>query len=137
MAVVTVAAVFGLAGCDRNDHTTIGQKVDSAVARTEQAASDVKAQVNEHMPRAEQSARNAGATIAEKVDDITITAQISAGLAKDPDLSAIKIDVDTANGAVTLHGPAITEQARERATVIAKSIKGVNSVDNRLTIKAS
>lgn len=138
LVVLTAAAVaFGLAGCDRNDGTTVGQKVDSAVARTEQAAADAKAKVQDGMPRAEESARSTGNAIAEKVDDLTITAQVSAGLAKDPDLSALKINVDTTSGAVTLNGPATTEQARERATVIAKSIKGVTSVNNQLTVKVS
>ncbi len=68
----------------------------------------------------------------DKVDDATITAQVSAGLAKDPDLSAVKINVDTRNGAVTLNGPAPNLAAKDRAQTIAKSIKGVTSVTNLL-----
>ena len=72
-----------------------------------------------------------------KVDDMAITASVASGLAKDAELSAIKIDVDTKNGKVTLYGPAPSAAARDRATTIAKSIKGVSSVDNKLVIKAS
>jgi osmotically-inducible protein OsmY len=72
-----------------------------------------------------------------KIDDVAITASVSAGFAKDADLSAIKIDVDTKSGMVTLYGPAPTVAARDRATTIAKSIKGVNSVDNKLVVKGS
>ena len=73
-------------------------------------------------------------TVMDKVDDATITAQVSAGLAKDPDLSAVKINVDTQNGAVTLNGPAPNLAAKDRAQTIAKSIKGVTSVTNLLVI---
>ena len=64
-------------------------------------------------------------------------AQISASLAKDPDLSAVKIDVDTANGRVTLKGPAPSAVARERAEGIAKAVNGVSSVNNQLVVSAS
>ncbi|MEP6965178.1 MAG: BON domain-containing protein, partial [Polaromonas sp.] len=46
-------------------------------------------------------------------------------------------NVDTKNGAVTLNGSAPTEVAREKAGNIARAVKGVNSVDNKLVVKAS
>ena len=66
-----------------------------------------------------------------------ITASVAAGLIKDPDLSALKIDIDTKKGVVSLYGPAPSEAARMRATDIAKAVKGVSSVDNKLTVKTS
>lgn len=85
---------------------------------------------------AESSAKELARKAAETLDDVAITTAVSVGLAKDPDLSAIKINVDTKNGAVTLSGPAPTEAARDKAGSIAKAVKGVNSVDNRLVLKA-
>ena len=76
-------------------------------------------------------------SIAGKVDDAAITASISAEFAKDADLSAIKINIDTMNGNVTLNGPAPTVAARDKATLLAKSIKGVASVSNKLTVNPS
>ena len=73
------------------------------------------------------------ATPAPKIGPIT--AAVSTGLAKDPDLSAIKIDVDTKGGQVTLSGPAPNAAAKARAEEIAKSVKGVSAVDNRLELK--
>jgi hypothetical protein len=58
-------------------------------------------------------------------------------LLRPPDLSAIKIDVDTKSGRVALHGSAPSVAARERATMIALGVKGVAGVDNRLTIKSA
>ena len=80
------------------------------------------------------NAHEMGTAAMSAMDDATITAHVSSGLAKDPDLSAIKIDVDTRAGAVTLSGPAPNASARERAEMIAKGVKGVVSVTNNLKV---
>lgn len=95
------------------------------------------ASVKEEAQKAEVSGQKAADSVAGSVDDMAITASISAAFAKDSDLSAIRIDVDTKNGNVTLSGPAPTASARDKATAIAKGIKGVSSVDNKLMVKAS
>ena len=141
------ALVLGLDRLWRNEEPTVGQRLDSAVEKTEQAAADARAKPR--LPWKKADARiDQSAERAEiwrrtwvnlpsrpptprwtKVDDATITAQVSAGLAKDPDLSAVQINVDTQNGAVTLNGPAPNLAAKDRAQTIAKSIKGVTSRD--------
>jgi hyperosmotically inducible periplasmic protein len=68
------------------------------------------------------------------VDDAAITAQVKAALAADPDLSALKINVDTAQGAVKLKGEVKTIALRRKANDLAAGIKGVKSVDNQLVI---
>ena len=75
-------------------------------------------------------------TLGSYVDDAGITTKVNAGLAQDPDLSAIKIDVDTRAGVVTLNGPVKSEQARDRASQIAQAVPGVTSVVNNLTISS-
>lgn len=141
--------VTALVACGKKDDgQTVGQKLDSAVNSTEQAAAEAKAKATASMSKAgeavkdatqqvEASGSKAAESMAGKADDVAITASVSAGFAKDADLSAIKIDVDTKNGLVTLYGPAPTAAARDKATTIAKSIKGVTSVDNKLVIKGS
>jgi hyperosmotically inducible protein len=155
LVVLAVGAALSLAACDRNDNRTAGEKLDSAVAKTEQAAetaaaktgeavkeakakvdaSGTTSEVKEGMANAKQAAKEAGASMSATVDDAAITASVSAGLAKDPDLSAIKINVDTKAGAVSLKGPAPTAAAKTRAEEIAKGVQGVTSVDNQLEVK--
>jgi len=91
--------------------------------------------VKEGMARAKEAAKDAGAAMSATLDDAAITASASAGLAKDPDLSAIKIYVDTKGGAVSLKGPAPTAAAKARAEEIAKGVQGVTSVNNQLEVK--
>lgn len=132
-----VALMLALGACSKTaDEQTAGQKLDTAIAKTEEKAAEVKAEVKEATAEAKASSEQTAATIGEKIDDATITASVNAGFAKDPDLSAIKINVDTKDGAVTLMGPAPTSTAKDRATEIAKSVKGVTSVKNQLVVKA-
>lgn len=147
LGACAVALLPLLAACDRTDSTqTVGQKLDSAVAKTEQAAADVKdatkasvdsagAALREGAEQAKAAAQQASDSVAANSEDAIITASVAAGLLKDPDLSAMKIDIDTKRGAVSLYGPAPSEAARLRATDIAKAVKGVSNVDNKLTVK--
>ncbi|HEY9223039.1 MAG TPA: BON domain-containing protein, partial [Variovorax sp.] len=74
--------------------------------------------------------------VVNTVDDMAITASVSSSLAKDPELSAARIDVDTQGGVVKLQGPAPSAAAKARAGDIARAVKGVSSVDNQLDVKA-
>jgi hyperosmotically inducible protein len=118
------AAMLALAGCNRNDGTTVGQKLDSAVSRTEQGAADASKAVKEKT-----------ADVAQSVNDATITAAINADLAKDSELSALRINVDTHDGKVALYGSAPNEDAKARAEKLARGEKGVTAVDNKLTVE--
>lgn len=139
------ALAFGLTACGKTDEPTVGQRLDSAVSKTEQAAANAKAQadvavanasakVEQGAAKAESALKDATNQAVGAMDDASITAQVSAGLAKDPGLSAVKINVDTVKGAVTLQGPAANDAARLRAEAIAKAVQGVTSVNNRLTV---
>ena len=148
-SILAVSALaLGLAACGKTEEPTVGQRLDSAVEKTEQAAADARVKAESAMQsaetRMEQGAANAEATAKDAantakgaIDDATITAQVNAGLAKDPDLSALKINVDTVNGKVTLNGPAPSTVARDRAEAIAKSVTGVTSVNYQLVFTAS
>lgn len=125
LVVSSLAALLSLGACDRFNNSTVGQKADSAASKTARATRS-----------AGEETRSMGAAGASKVADGTITTKVNAALAADRDLSAVKIDVDTKDGVVTLTGPAPSAAAREHATELAKNIKGVTSVNNQLTVKA-
>jgi hyperosmotically inducible protein len=72
--------------------------------------------------------------VAEAMGDAAITLAVNAELAKDAQLSTLRIDVDTLAGRVTLAGNAPNDVARDRATLLAQSVRGVKSVDNRLAV---
>jgi hyperosmotically inducible periplasmic protein len=129
LALASLATAVSLSACGRiDDDRTVARKIDSG---------ELTAKAGTRADSAAESTKTMGAAAADKVDDATLTARVNASLAKDKDLSALRIDVDTQNGVVTLSGPAPTATAKERASEIARSVKGVNSVNNQLTIRSS
>ena len=149
VAVSSLALALALNACGKQDDgKTAGQQLDSAIAKTEQAAAAAKAKTESTMAnagaalkdatqKAESSGAEAASKAGEKLDNMSITTAVSNALAKDPDLSALKINVETKDGAVTLNGTAPSQAAVEKASAIAKAVKGVKSVDNKLQVKAS
>jgi hyperosmotically inducible periplasmic protein len=63
------------------------------------------------------------------VDDTLITTKIKSSFAADPQVSALAITVETANGVVSLTGVVESEPARQRAIQLAQGIEGVKRVD--------
>jgi osmotically-inducible protein OsmY len=55
-------------------------------------------------------------------------------LADDADVKGAGFEVTVKNGAVTLLGRVHDEKAREKASRLAKKVKGVTSVDNKLKL---
>jgi hyperosmotically inducible protein len=143
LLISSLATLLALGACQRNDGETVGEKADTGASKTEQAARNAEQDVKDATASAGAAVKNAGeetramgAAAADKVEDAVITTKVNAALASDKDLSAVKIDVDTKNGVVTLTGPAPTASARDHATELARNVKGVTSVNNQLTVKA-
>lgn len=145
------AAALLAAGCNRNeapaDDRTVGQRVDDAAqsaAQTSGTAADrAGAAMDRTGERVENAAERAGNQIekaadsaGDKVADAAITTSVNAELAKDPALSALQINVDTTNGRVLLRGKAPNAAAKERATMLARNVKGVVAVENQLDVRS-
>jgi osmotically-inducible protein OsmY len=135
VAALSAALALSLLGCSRHDDRTIGQRVDAANERAQTAAENAKDEAKRAATDIREETRVATSEATDKVTDAAISASIKTDLAKDPDLSALKIDVDTSNGHVTLHGSAPSDEARARATKLASNVKGVTSVDNELSVQ--
>ncbi|HSW17557.1 MAG TPA: BON domain-containing protein [Ramlibacter sp.] len=73
-------------------------------------------------------------TAGQAIDDVTIGTRLKAALAADPDVSALKINVDTTQGAVRLRGEVKTLALRRKVEEMARKIDGVKSVDNQLIV---
>jgi len=139
MTAAAVLAAFALAGCGKTDTST---SANDMVNQTEQKAKEIGAdaskgasEVKEATRDLAQDAKQAGNEVADKVSDAVITTSVKAELVKDPNLSALKINVDTAGGRVVLQGSAPNLAARDQAVRLAQAVKGVVSVDNQLKVE--
>lgn len=76
--------------------------------------------------------------VKENVGDAIITGKIKTEFAKDKQVSAMKINVDTDNkGMVTLSGTAKTQAEADKAASIARQTQGVTSVNNNIKVGSS
>jgi osmotically-inducible protein OsmY len=75
-------------------------------------------------------------TPGEYVDDVGITAKVKTELLDSHRVDGLDVNVDSTNGRVTLRGWASNPDEVRKAGEIARSVKGVKSVDNQLKIKS-
>jgi hyperosmotically inducible periplasmic protein len=75
-----------------------------------------------------------GKSAAQGKADDRIYDDVRRRLADDPEVKGAAIEVTITNGAITLKGRVRDEKAREKATRIAKKVKGVTTVDNQLKL---
>lgn len=113
LAIAAMIVLAGLAGCNRESSYQTGQQTGTPSTS---------------------AMGGPGETIATKVDDAAIVTKVKTGLAADKDISALKIDVDSRDGVVTLTGSVPSSAAQDRAVQIARDVKDVKSVDSRLTV---
>lgn len=83
------------------------------------------------LPKAEKE------TIGEKIDDASITSQVKISLLFHRSTRAVKTQVKTDAGVVTLSGMARNAAEKELVSKLVNDINGVTRVDNRMTVEES
>ena len=76
-----------------------------------------------------------GKTVGETIDDATITTRVKTAFVNDPAVGAMRIDVDTFKGVVTLSGRVKSKDEEVKAIALARTIKGVTDVRSTLQIQ--
>ena len=127
-------ACMAVVGCSKQDQADARRNADQTMAQAEQKTGQMANDASKQMDKAKNSMREGATEAKDKVSDAVITTSVKAEIAKDPDLSALKINVDTDNGHVALRGSAPTPEARDHATALASGVKGVVGVDNELNV---
>jgi hypothetical protein len=91
--------------------------------------------IQEELARTGQVIRRKTDVLAHVMNDATITARIKASLARDPDLSAWNISVNTTDRVVTLSGVVASPEQNIKAMQLAMATEGVVDVVSSLKIK--
>lgn len=139
--VSMLAAAALLVACEKKTTTVNDTSPGSTSSTTtttvapSPTASDAMAATTNAIDKAASATERGMAKAGEAMGDAAITGKVKTALIADPDVKALKIDVDTKDNVVTLNGTADTQANADKAVTIAKGIDGVKSVDNRLTIK--
>jgi osmotically-inducible protein OsmY len=123
--VLAAAGMFFLGWRPAGLRETIGEppidRIDTAKAR------EVGAQIG---AKASEAAAAAQTTLSEG----SVTAKIKAKMSLDDSVQAKDINVDFANGVVTLTGTVRTAAERKRAVDLARETSGVTSVKDQLRL---
>ena len=126
---VLFAAIFGafilfITGCSQQQR----EEAQTTTAATSPAASKATSE-------AKAATQHAGQEVKQALSNGGLTTNVKAKLAKDVKLSTItRIDVDSADGVVTLKGHVPTDGDKRAAEFVAASVDGVTKVVNNLTV---
>ena len=71
----------------------------------------------------------------EYIDDASITTKVKSMMIADSEVSALHIIVETSKGVVRLTGSANSRHEADKASLIARNVAGVKSVDNDIYVK--
>lgn len=123
---------------------TLGGTADSMAQKelTEAYAKDidwVKSVRNEIVvidPKATPSTSTARETLAETIDDASITTQVKFALLGHKSTSGLKTKVSTNDGAIVITGEAKNDAEKSLVTKLARDVRGVRSVNNQMTVKS-
>ena len=75
-----------------------------------------------------------GKSVGETIDDATVTTRVKTAFINDKEVGAMRIDVDTFKGVVTLSGSVKSKAEEDKAVALAKTINGVVDVKSTLQV---
>lgn len=116
------------------DHPSVEVDRQAQPQQPSAAQAQAQTQTQAQAQQVDTTTMGAGAANPVATEDQRISSDIKQVLATDPDLGAMKIDVASDFGLVTLRGRAPDPQARDRAGQLARGVSGVKTVDNMLTL---
>lgn len=109
----------------------LGSAMISASAYADNSTTDSAKSVANSAGQAVDSSMN---KVGDFMDDSTITARVKAALIDDKSIRSTDISVKTENKAVTLSGSVESTEQKEQAVKIAKEVKGVSTVNDKLSV---
>jgi hyperosmotically inducible protein len=74
-------------------------------------------------------------SIGNKIDDTVVTAKVKSALLGDDYVKSLDVKVVTRKGVVMLSGFADNQAQIDRSILVTKSVPGVNTVDNKMSLK--
>ena len=103
------------------------------------AASGAPLQPQQPAPRPEAGtpgpAERTARAVGETIDDVTITTKVKAAFVDATEVKALDIKVQTEKGVVQLSGFVETQNQIDKAVELANGVKGVQEVQNKMSLK--
>lgn len=132
----SLVLLLALGACGAREETDVSQQEQASVEinrQGEEGAKDASSGNGVENQTAQMGAAPSAGP-APMDPDQQLAADVRATLAADPDFGALKIDVHSDDGKVTLRGRAPDPAAKDRAAEIVRAVPNVKSVENELTL---
>ena len=129
-AVTEVNTTDGIVTLQGEANNQAQKDLTTEYAKDVEGVKDVKNEMT-----VSKTAKKTHRTTGDKIDDASITAQVKTALLFHRSTSALNTKVETTHGVVTLSGKAKNAAEKDLVTKLVDDIKGVKSVQNRMTIE--
>jgi hyperosmotically inducible periplasmic protein len=130
----TIAVQDGVVTLGGTADNTAQKELTEAYAKDIDWVKSVRNEIVVIDPKATTS--TARETLAETIDDASITTQVKFALLGHKSTSGIKTKVSTNEGAIVITGEAKNDAEKSLVTKLAQDVRGVRSVNNKMTVKS-
>lgn len=134
-AGAVLALMFAASGCNQTTSPpNIARNPPSAAAPTAPPA-ESHATAPSSPARSPGVAEATGREVGEALDDATITAKVMSALFQAPDVKVLDVKVETDKAVVQLSGFVASQAQMDKAVEVAKGVRGVREVLNKMSVK--
>ena len=130
--VVLTVAVFG---CNQTAPPPSSAPSPPSVATPAAPPAESQATTSSSPARSPGPAEATGREVGEALDDATITAKVKTALLQAPDVKGLDVKVETDKAVVQLSGFVASQAQIDRAVEVAKGVRGVREVQNKMSVK--
>jgi len=127
--------VFAVSGCNQKAPPPNVAPSPPSVATPTAPPAESQATAPSSSARSPGPAEATGREVGEALDDATITAKVKAALLQAPDVKGLDVKVETDKAVVQLSGFVASQAQIDKAVEVAKGVRGVREVQNKMSVK--
>ena len=136
VAGAVLALMFAASGCNQTaPPPNISPSPPNAATPTAPPA-ESQAIAPSSSARSPGPAEATGREVGEALDDATITTKVKAALLQAPDVKGLDVGVETDKAVVQLSGFVASQAQIDKAVEVAKGVRGVREVQNKMSVKS-
>lgn len=134
-ASAVLVPMFAAAGCDQTAPPSNAPPSPLSSAAPTAPLAEFQATTPSSSARSPGLAEATGRDVGEALDDAAITAKVKAALLQAPDVKGLDVTVETDKAVVQLSGFVSSQAQIDRAVDVAKGVRGVREVQNKMSVK--
>jgi len=135
VAGAAVALTFAVVGCNQTAPPPSSAPSPPSVATPAAPPAESQATTSSSPARSPGPAEATGREVGEALDDATITAKVKTALLQAPDVKGLDVKVETDKAVVQLSGFVASQAQIDKAVEVAKGVRGVREVQNKMSVK--